>query len=315
MEDQIKKRNHIAKMRSMLFRVDLKSKRIKKIKSKTYHRLKINDLKKSGVGALMYPEMSKEEAKKQEMRRAEVSLKFLLHCISFSSRHCQKCNKLSCLFIHICYVLMQERMTLKHKNTGPWAKRMLRHGLNKKYDGTQAAISEQLQVNDTLSRKMNSTKDESSSDESEAELNDGSDQDTCKLIAEAKEKTLKAVEDDEVPISGLMSLPFMVILTLFSKNAFELFLFWFFTFIHVFGLVRLVLRKRKTRKLKKKLNVHLRSMKSWRTLVEQKPLKSLLMLVVEEYLGQKLQKSLKRNQTTFLITVIVVVTMIWKIMT
>lgn len=117
-------------------------------------------------------------------------------------------------------------MTLKHKNAGPWAKRMLRLGLNRKYDGTRAAIAEQLQINATLSRKINSTKDESSSDEEE--LNDGSDQDTCKLIAEAKEKTLRTLEDDEVPISGLMSLPFMVIIALFSQNTFEFFLFCFF---------------------------------------------------------------------------------------
>ncbi|XP_010422597.1 PREDICTED: U3 small nucleolar RNA-associated protein 14 isoform X1 [Camelina sativa] len=175
-EDHIKYRDHIAKMRSLLFRHELKSKRIKKIKSKTYHRLKGKDLKKSAMGALMDPEMAKEEAMKQEARRVE------------------------------------ERMTLKHKNTGKWAKRMISRGLNVKYDGTRAAISEQLQINATLSRKMNSTNDGSSSDESddEEELNDGSDQDTpSKLIAKAREKTLKTVEDDEVPNSGLLSLPFM----------------------------------------------------------------------------------------------------------
>jgi len=74
MEDHIKRRNHVAKMRSMLFRVDLKHKRIKQIKSKTYHRLKNKDLNKSGVGAFMEPAMAKEEAKKQEARRVKVSL-------------------------------------------------------------------------------------------------------------------------------------------------------------------------------------------------------------------------------------------------
>ena len=61
---------------------------------------------------------------------------------------------------------------------------------------------------------MDSMRDESSSDESddEEELNDGADEDTpSRLIAKAKEKTLKALEDDEVPNAGLMSLPFMVI--------------------------------------------------------------------------------------------------------
>ncbi|VYS61602.1 unnamed protein product [Arabidopsis thaliana] len=176
MEDHIKYRDHIAKMRSLLFRHELKSKRIKKIKSKTYHRLKGKDLKKSAMGALMDPEMAKEEAIKQETRRVE------------------------------------ERMTLKHKNTGKWAKRMLSRGLTERYDGTRAAISEQLQINATLSRKMNSTNDGSSSDESddEEELSCGSDQDTpSKLIAKAREKTLKTMEDDDVPNSGLLSLPFM----------------------------------------------------------------------------------------------------------
>lgn len=91
---------------------------------------------------------------------------------------------------------------------------MVRLGLNAKYDATRAAIAEQLQMNANLSRKMHSMGDGSSSDESddEEELNDGSDEDTpSRLIAKAKEKTLKALEDDEVPNAGLMSLPFMVI--------------------------------------------------------------------------------------------------------
>ncbi|KAF8106106.1 hypothetical protein N665_0147s0062 [Sinapis alba] len=172
MEDHIKDRNHIAKMRFLLFRHEQKCKHIKRIKSKTYHRLKNKDLKNSSLGALMDPEMAKEEAMRQEAKRVE------------------------------------ERMTLKHKNTGKWVKRMLRRGLNVKHDGTREAIAEQLQMNANLSRKMNSMRDGSSSDEEE--LNDGSDEDTpSRLIAKAKEKTLKTLEDDEVPNAGLMSLPFM----------------------------------------------------------------------------------------------------------
>uniref|UniRef100_A0A0D3BXU5 Uncharacterized protein n=1 Tax=Brassica oleracea var. oleracea TaxID=109376 RepID=A0A0D3BXU5_BRAOL len=160
----------------LLFRHELKSKRIKKIKSTTYHRLKNKDLKKSSLGALMDPEMAKEEAMRQEAKRVE------------------------------------ERMTLKHKNTGKWAKRMLSRGLNVKYDGTKAAIAEQLQMNANLSRQMNYMRDGCSSDErdNEEELRDGSDEDTpSRLIAKAKEKTLKALEDDELPNAVLMSLPFM----------------------------------------------------------------------------------------------------------
>ncbi|CAH8389040.1 unnamed protein product [Eruca vesicaria subsp. sativa] len=175
MEDHIKdRRNHIAKMRALLFRHERKCKQIKKIKSKTYHRLKNKDLKNSSLGALMDPEMAKEEAMRQEVRRVE------------------------------------ERLTLRHKNTRKSVKRVLRLGLNLKYDGPKAAIAEQLQIHANLSRKMNSMRDGSSSDEEE--LSDGSDEEDTpsRLIAKAKEKTLKALEDDEVPnATGLMSLPFM----------------------------------------------------------------------------------------------------------
>lgn len=109
-------------------------------------------------------------------------------------------------------------MTLKHKNSSKWAKRILKRGLSVQDEGTRAAIDEQLQQHALLTRKMNTTKDSSSSsddssDEDDADENSaGSDQDEAsKLFAKAKEKTLKVLEeDDEVPNSGVLSLPFMV---------------------------------------------------------------------------------------------------------
>lgn len=72
-EDYMKHRNHVAKMRSLLFRHEMKQKRIKKIKSKTYHRLKNKDkLKVESAEMLMDPEAAKEQARKQEFKRAEV---------------------------------------------------------------------------------------------------------------------------------------------------------------------------------------------------------------------------------------------------
>lgn len=92
MEDHVKDHNHIAKMRSLLFRHERKSKHFKKIKSKLYHRLKNKDLRNSAVlGALMDPELAKEEAMKQEARRVEVSLKTILlfTALYFISTLCQ----------------------------------------------------------------------------------------------------------------------------------------------------------------------------------------------------------------------------------
>lgn len=120
MEDHIKYRNHIAKMRSLLFRHELKSKRIKKIKSKTYHRLKGKDLRKSAMGALMDPEMAKEEAVKQEARRVEVSLKFLLPAQNFSPRHCQVINSLVCAYAGTDDVEAQKHRKMGQTHVKPW---------------------------------------------------------------------------------------------------------------------------------------------------------------------------------------------------
>ncbi|KAK4282513.1 hypothetical protein QN277_013878 [Acacia crassicarpa] len=183
-EDEKERQNRIAKMRCLLFRHEMKAKHIKKIKSKTYHRL----LKKDRVKAMsarieVDPEAAKEFALKQERLRAE------------------------------------ERMTLKHKNQNQWAKRILSRGLDNQDEGTRAAIAEQLRRHTELTRKMNSMKDSSSSssddtsdDDDDADENLAvSDGDRAsKLLEKAKDKTMKVLEEeDEVPKSGLLSLPFM----------------------------------------------------------------------------------------------------------
>ncbi|KAJ8898612.1 hypothetical protein K2173_004225 [Erythroxylum novogranatense] len=180
-EDYRDRQNHIAKMRSLLFRHEMKMKRVKNIKSKTYHRLLKKDKKKAAFREVqMDPEAAKELAMKQEYKRAE------------------------------------ERLTLRHKNSSRWAKRILERGLNVQDEGTRAALAEQLHQHSLLTRKMNSMKDNSSSDESTDEEDDedlaGSDEAAAsKLLTKAKEKTVKVLEeDDEQPSSGVLSLPFMV---------------------------------------------------------------------------------------------------------
>ncbi|KAI8574762.1 hypothetical protein RHMOL_Rhmol01G0378900 [Rhododendron molle] len=181
-EDVKDHKDHLAKMRSLLFRHELKAKRIKKIKSKTFHRvLKKDRLKAVAAEMEMNPEAAKELAFKQEYKRAE------------------------------------ERMTQKHKNNSKWAKRILRRGLDIQDEGTRAAISEQLHQHALLTRKMNSmtentSSDDSSDEEDDIDISDISDQGRApKLLEKAKEKTLEVIEEeDEVPKSGVLSLPFMV---------------------------------------------------------------------------------------------------------
>ncbi|KAJ1403135.1 Small-subunit processome, Utp14 [Sesbania bispinosa] len=181
-EDEKDRQNRIAKMRSLLFRHEMKAKHVKKIKSRTYHRLLKKDrLKAESSRIQMDPEAAKEYAMKQERQRAE------------------------------------ERLTLKHKNQNRWAKRILQRGLNAQDEGTRVAIAEQLKRHAELTRKMHSmtgsssSSDNTSDEDDEDENSAGSDQDRAyKLLKKAKEKTMKVLEEeDEVPKSGLLSLPFM----------------------------------------------------------------------------------------------------------
>ena len=67
------RQNRLAKMRSLLFRHEMKAKHIKKIKSKTYHRLKKKErMKAASLELQTDPKAAKELAAKQERERAEV---------------------------------------------------------------------------------------------------------------------------------------------------------------------------------------------------------------------------------------------------
>ncbi|KQK21752.1 uncharacterized protein C57A7.06 isoform X2 [Brachypodium distachyon] len=178
-EDVRERQNRLAKMRSLLFRHEMKAKRVKKIKSRTYHRIKKKDrLKAASADLEADPEAAKEFAMKQEFKRAE------------------------------------ERMTLKHKNNRKWARRILERGLNVADEGTRDAITAQLQQHALLTRKMNSVQDGSSSSDESSDSYDDDDEDTNELEARhlnrGKEKILKVIEEDtEIPKSGVFSLPFM----------------------------------------------------------------------------------------------------------
>lgn len=131
----------------------------------------------------------------------------------------EKKNKIKELLIF--YLLLnQERMTLRHKSSSKWAKRIKERGFDVQDEGTRAAIAEQQHIHALLTRKRNSMRDSSSSSSSSEDSSDeddinenfaGTDQGRAsRLLQEAKEKTLKVLnEDDEVPNSGLLSLPFM----------------------------------------------------------------------------------------------------------
>jgi U3 small nucleolar RNA-associated protein 14 len=123
---------------------------------------------------------------------------------------------------------MQERMTLRHKNQSKWAQRIVKRGLDAQDEGTRVAMAEQLHQHALLTRKMKTMKDSSSSDDSsdeeDSENEGGSDQDEAsKLLAKARDKTMQVLEgDDEVPDSGVLSLPFMVMSAFYLLRFFKL---------------------------------------------------------------------------------------------
>lgn len=73
MEDVKDHQDRLAKMRNLLFRHEMKAKRIKKIKSKTYHRLMKKDRLKAAAHEIETdPEAAKKLAMKQEYERIKV---------------------------------------------------------------------------------------------------------------------------------------------------------------------------------------------------------------------------------------------------
>ncbi|KAG0480989.1 hypothetical protein HPP92_011847 [Vanilla planifolia] len=75
-EDVKLRHNRLAKMRNLLFRHEIRAKHIKKIKSKTYHRILKKERQKTASSEMnMNPEAAKEAAIRQEFKRAERGLK------------------------------------------------------------------------------------------------------------------------------------------------------------------------------------------------------------------------------------------------
>lgn len=116
-EEVAARRAELAKMRELIFRAEAKAKRVAKIKSKTYRRIKKREKAKLGeVDEESGGEEDEEGRMKREVERA------------------------------------RERATLRHKNTGKWAKAMKARG---ELDGDQRReINEMLERGDRLRRRI-----------------------------------------------------------------------------------------------------------------------------------------------------------------
>lgn len=138
-EELMKRRHELAKMRSLMFNYERKMKRIKKIKSRKYRKILKRD-KARITGETIGSDSDEDPASiaiDAERRRAE------------------------------------ERMTLRHKNTSKWIKRQLQRGEINRNPEARAAVEEQLRLHQELKRRQEGVVDLSGSERD----SDGSDSD------------------------------------------------------------------------------------------------------------------------------------------
>ncbi|KXN69667.1 small-subunit processome [Conidiobolus coronatus NRRL 28638] len=168
-------------LRNLMFKEELKAKRVSKIKSKAYR--KVLRKEKAKLAKLQGEadgdddmEDSDEEATKNEIARA------------------------------------RERMSLKHQNTTKWAKNLMKHGGRE--SESHQAITEQLQEHERLKQKIigKSGEDEESEDDYD-ELDNGTidTSDKKQVINFAFNELNKIIDDEEEekPAKGIMGMKFM----------------------------------------------------------------------------------------------------------
>ena len=155
-------------MRELMFRADAKAKRLAKIKSKTYRRLKKKQKQK--LTEKLDPGEGSADDEKNLQREVERA---------------------------------RERATLKHKNTGKWAKAMKARG--ELDEDQRQEVLEMLQRGEKLRRKIHA---KSEDDEGEDEDDTG---DEDKIRASAFDEVARLVEGEgpEHSEKGLFSMKFM----------------------------------------------------------------------------------------------------------
>ncbi|KAF9355937.1 hypothetical protein BGX34_010178 [Mortierella sp. NVP85] len=159
-EEMEKRRTELRMMRELMFREEIRAKRVAKIKSKTFRKIKKKERERNALKAEdmadLDPSQLHEERLLAEQKRA------------------------------------QERMTLKHKNTGKWAKEQLKHG---HFDPeSRQAIMEQLERGDRLRRKIQGVDSDEEQSGGDSDYSEFEDDDVEGIKARAFEE-LAEVQD------------------------------------------------------------------------------------------------------------------------
>lgn len=156
-----KRRNELRMMRELMFREEQKAKRIKKIKSKTYRKIHKKQRERERDMVEGQDEDSDEAAADHDAKRAE------------------------------------ERMSLRHKNTGKWAKSMVQQGFTKD-KATRSEMEEMLRRGEQLRTKIlgrdENEAEEENNDEEFLNEQDASDDEETKRIKERAGKGVLAMK-------------------------------------------------------------------------------------------------------------------------
>ncbi|RDB24478.1 Uncharacterized protein C57A7.06 [Hypsizygus marmoreus] len=166
-EEVEQRRAELRKMRELMFRAEIKARRVGKIKSKTYRKIKRKERERLGEKLAEGREDSEDEESqlKREVERA------------------------------------RERATLRHKHTGKWAKQMRgREGMGEE---GRREIEEMLVRGEKLRRRIRGVgSDDDSEDGSEDDENDGDEERGIEEIKQSAFDELKSVEMESIRIEA-----------------------------------------------------------------------------------------------------------------
>ena len=167
LEEFKRRRGQLAKVRALMFYHEQKRHHINKIKSKKYRRIRKRQRERlKDAEAEENPDVAAELKEKEEVDR------------------------------------IRERMTLAHKNTSKWAKRVLKRGKNVDID-TRRALSAQLKRGDDLRQKILGKNDDDDDDSDEDLVT------TARRVLEDTEEKRASNHEDAVEGKGLFKLAFM----------------------------------------------------------------------------------------------------------
>ena len=163
-EEVAARREELGRLRELMFRAEAKNKRVAKIKSKAYRKIAKKEREKNAqkIADAGFESGEGEDGEEAQMERERKRA--------------------------------TERATLRHKNTGKWAKSML--GRTELDVDQRRELNEQLQQGDRLKKKIQSFGDEDGAEESSSE-EEGEDVDAIRRRAHDQLEDLENDEEEE----------------------------------------------------------------------------------------------------------------------